>query len=407
MKAWIVSLMVLGVGMTPSIAQEEEGGGGGINTPSGLGDLRSSQQRGPFSDFPWDVQSLLEKHVDVLRKLPAPVKNHVLQGAMDWDVWFEAEKQRLIMFLKKTKALSADEMTTLWQDVEMQGFAIDGVIDRLVLEDVKPAPALVVVAVSQKASMRVGSVVSKDMLKNGTLLEQVDFGSGWLDTFLTGYSPGNLTLLEQVRKARKLKQANQTIAVVDQVPMVMAGKPKGDRKKFAPLLISAAELQPTLQIGENLLSQASGKSEKYVDMMMSQWTPESLKMPQTYQEKSIGFLAIRSMIVPEQALTLGDVFVQKMALRLLWRAQPDAMLVAFSDDDEVECQIFLDRLAVGLKNRARYDQNTLLAVLDAGKNQVFVYGVGADSGLWQLGTVGDFSKQVALTLGVAGMNAQK
>lgn len=408
MKAWIVGLMIMGVSMPPIMAQEE-GVSGGINTPSGLGDLKSSQQKGPFSEFPWDVQSLLEKNVDVLRKLPVLVKNHVLQGAMDWDVWFEAERQRLAIFFKKTKALSDDELAALWQNVEMQAFAIDVAMDHMVQADVKPATALVVVAISQKAETRVGSLVSNDLLRNGTLLDAVPFETGWLETFLTGYSQGQMHFLEHVRKTRKLKQANQAIAVVEQAPSVMAGKQKGDRKKFAPLLVSAADLAPTLKIGEDLLSQAAGKSEKYVDMLMSKWTPESLKMPQAYQEKPIGFLTLRSMMLPGQALALGDTFLQKMALRLLWRAQPDAMLVTLSDDDEMDRQVFLDRLVVGLENRARYEKNTLLVVLDEGKKQVFVFGTDVVPSQWQSRGMVDLSKQVALIVGldVGGAGTQR
>lgn len=76
MKVRMLVVLVLGVVCVPVWAQDgDESMGGGINTPSGLTDLRASQQRGPFSGFPWDVQSLLEKNLDVLRKTPEPVRN--------------------------------------------------------------------------------------------------------------------------------------------------------------------------------------------------------------------------------------------------------------------------------------------------------------------------------------------
>lgn len=59
MNKWMLGMLIWGVGIAPLKAQEEEGPVGGINTPSGLSDLKSSQQQGPFSEFPWNVQSVL------------------------------------------------------------------------------------------------------------------------------------------------------------------------------------------------------------------------------------------------------------------------------------------------------------------------------------------------------------
>ena len=98
-------------------------------------------------------------------------------------------------------------------------------------------------------------------------------------------------------------------------------------------------------------------------------------MPKVYQEKALGALAIQMMVTPDDVPELDDDFNQVMALRLLWRAQPDALLVMLSDADEVARQVFTSTLVMGLKNRAQYKDNTLLVILDEGRKQVFLYGV--------------------------------
>lgn len=375
MKVWMLVVLVVGMGGVSVWAQDEsESMGGGINTPSGLTDLRASQQRGPFSEFPWDVQSLLEKNLDVLRKTPEPVRNHLLNKAMDWDVLFGVEQQRVIQFLKRAKPLSEDEIAGVFQNVSVQEYAIEWAIDQWLWEKEKHIPALIVVVVKNETDEQRQEALLPDGLKQeSVLISNLLFGEHWLDELLVGKGQESFTVLSQIRQHANPKNPYSAIAVVDSLPSAMACKQKGDAKKYAPLVVGTEDLMPSVKLSKDILLKESGRSEAYLDMVRSKWTPESLKMPKPYRQKALGDLVMRAINKPGMDV-LDTSFRQHMALNLVWRAQPDAMLVMVSDTRIGELQNFMDMLVTSLNNRLRYADNSLLVVVDEGHQKVFLLG---------------------------------
>ena len=407
MNKWILGVLMLVLGIVPLKAQEEEGPSGGINTPSGLSDLKASQQQGPFSEFPWNVQSLLEENLHVLQKMPVSVRGYVLKRAMDWDVLFDAEKHRITQFFKKAKEMPGAELEAVFKENGDQTLGIERTIDHVIRGNERPPLGLVVVVIGKTNVTRTGSAIHQDVVSQGNLYRDIAFEGDWLSTFLAGSSPGQSHFLEHIRKQRKLKQRDKVIAVVDTVPAVLMPNRKGDGKKDGPMMVASSELEKSRNMALEILQKESGKSKGYLDMVKAKWTPASLKMPKVYQDKALGALLIQTMITHDGLSHLDDDFNQVMALRLMWRAQPDALLIMLSDADEVARQTFTNTLVTGLKNHARYEDNTLLVIVDEGRKQVFLYGVEALSMDQKVETLSDVSNIIFKALEQASVGVSR
>lgn len=359
-----------------ALAQSDEESLGGIDTPSGLTDLRSSQQRGPFSDFPWDVQSILETHLGALQKLSPAVQNHVFHIAMGWDTAFDVEKQRLIAFLKVVQATSAVDMALAFQDIPEQAYAYEMVMDRLIARHDNSPPALVVIAVTRSGQQRTASVIPKAIYETAVVVDQVAFSENWVQALTARPEKAYPSVWEEIRKQRKLKDP-LAVVVVGNAPASAVYKADGCDKKTAPFVISTADLMGSVAVAKGILQDNAGKSEAQLDLLKAKWTPATLKMPKMYRSKDVGNLMLRCLMHPENAFETNDAFKQTLAQQVLWRSQPEALFVEMSDLDEARCQQFVSLLLTSLMHRYRYQDNTLVVIVDEAREQVVFSGYNA------------------------------
>ncbi len=122
---WIVSiaatLLVLLLASEDTLAQRR-GGGRGQGGRGGV-DL-SPIRNGLYSNPPTGAYDLVKGNEDMFRRLPFPLRTHILDSLTHWDDFFPQEQERFRLFFVKAKEASDGDLRAAF------GEAIAGIFGR-------------------------------------------------------------------------------------------------------------------------------------------------------------------------------------------------------------------------------------------------------------------------------------